>query len=234
MPINLPPTPPLGPEGFAASTWQRWLDILRKRLQEAYAPGNPPPQEFGAPASAAAVAVVRESLLQLELAVVSMADSGPAVAALRQLAALLGADANFAALSTTGNATFGNASQLTLAIVNGTAAGAGGGAYAEVQNAGTPIITWGNTSAVLGGAYSALPIVSYAGTLLFTAAIQVTAGFGCNTKAPQAAVASGGAVAVTGSTNIAPYGYTTAAQADDIITKLNTMQAALIANGILS
>lgn len=59
-------------------------------------------------------------------------------------------------------------------------------------------------------------------------------GFGCNGKAAQTAVASGGSVATTGATNTTPYGYTTAAQANDIITKLNTVIAALVANGILS
>jgi hypothetical protein len=58
--------------------------------------------------------------------------------------------------------------------------------------------------------------------------------FGCNGAAAQAAAASGGAVATTGATNAAPYGYTTAAQANDIVTKLNAIRAALVANGIMS
>ncbi len=59
-------------------------------------------------------------------------------------------------------------------------------------------------------------------------------GFGCNSKLAQTAAASGGAMATTGATNVTPYGFTTAAQADSIATKLNTIQAALIANGIMS
>lgn len=58
--------------------------------------------------------------------------------------------------------------------------------------------------------------------------------FGCNTKAAQTAAASGGAVATTGATNVVPFGYTTAAQADAIVTLLNNIRAALVANGIMS
>ena len=71
-------------------------------------------------------------------------------------------------------------------------------------------------------------------------AISVTGGtvaigsFGCNGKSPQTAYASGGSVSATGSTQITPYGYTTAAQADGIVTLLNKIQAALVAIGIMS
>jgi hypothetical protein len=58
--------------------------------------------------------------------------------------------------------------------------------------------------------------------------------FGCNGKPVQAAAASGGAAVATGSTLVTPYGYTTAAQADGIVTLLNTIRAALVANGIMS
>jgi hypothetical protein len=58
--------------------------------------------------------------------------------------------------------------------------------------------------------------------------------FGCNTKSAQSAYASGGSVVTTGATNAAPYGYTTAAQANAIVTLLNNIQAALVANGIMS
>lgn len=65
-------------------------------------------------------------------------------------------------------------------------------------------------------------------------ALVATTGFGCNGKTAQTAYASGGAVAVTGSTNVAPYGYTTSAQADDIVTKLNKVITALKNDGIMS
>ena len=48
------------------------------------------------------------------------------------------------------------------------------------------------------------------------------------------AAASGGAVATTAATNVAPYGFTTAAQADAIITLLNNIRSALVANGIMN
>lgn len=64
--------------------------------------------------------------------------------------------------------------------------------------------------------------------------LQVTGQFGANGASPQAAATSGGAVATTGSTNTAPYGFTTAAQADGIVALLNAIRAALVANGIMS
>lgn len=48
------------------------------------------------------------------------------------------------------------------------------------------------------------------------------------------ATASGGAVATTASTQTTPYGYTTQAQADGIVTLLNTIRTALVDVGILS
>lgn len=65
-------------------------------------------------------------------------------------------------------------------------------------------------------------------------ALVATTGFGCNGKTAQTAYASGGAVVTTASVNVAPYGYTTAAQADDIVTKLNNVITALKNDGIMS
>ena len=81
--------------------------------------------------------------------------------------------------------------------------------------------------------------VSFDGTADITVAsatgnFTVTLGFGCNGAAPQTAAVAGAAVAATGATNAAPYGYTTAAQANDIVTRLNAIRAALVANGIMS
>lgn len=42
------------------------------------------------------------------------------------------------------------------------------------------------------------------------------------------------AVAATGSSNSSPYGYTTAAQADAIVTLVNAMRTALINHGIMA
>lgn len=41
------------------------------------------------------------------------------------------------------------------------------------------------------------------------------------------------AVATTGATNTTPYGFTTAAQADAIVTLLNEVRATLVANGLM-
>jgi hypothetical protein len=64
--------------------------------------------------------------------------------------------------------------------------------------------------------------------------LTVQFGFGCNGRLAQPSVPSGGPVATTAATNAAPYGFATAAQADDIVTKLNTVIATLVANGIQS
>ena len=69
-------------------------------------------------------------------------------------------------------------------------------------------------------------------------AVNITGGtiaigaFGANGTSPQTAYASGGAVASTPSTLVA-YGYTQT-QADGIVTLLNNIRAALVANGIMS
>lgn len=64
--------------------------------------------------------------------------------------------------------------------------------------------------------------------------LRATGAFGCNGAAVQTPAASGGAMATTGATNVSPFGFTTAAQADSIATKLNAIRAALVANGIMS
>lgn len=70
-------------------------------------------------------------------------------------------------------------------------------------------------------------------TLTTTSTATFAGAFGCNGATAQPGYSIGGSVVSTPSTNIAPYGYTTAAQADDILTKLNRIIAALFANGIL-
>lgn len=72
------------------------------------------------------------------------------------------------------------------------------------------------------------------GTIGGVTSLQANGPFGCNSKAAQTAYASGGAVSTTGATNTTPYGYTTSAQANGIVTLLNNIQAALVANGIMS
>lgn len=86
-------------------------------------------------------------------------------------------------------------------------------------------------STALGGDPVAAGALIWSGT---AAGFKVTAAFGCNGAAVQTAAASGGAMATTAATNAAPWGFTTAAQADSIATKLNAIRAALVANGIMS
>lgn len=76
--------------------------------------------------------------------------------------------------------------------------------------------------------------VSQSGNTSVTGSATVSGAFGCNGASAKTSHASGGAVSSTAATNAAPYGYTTAAQADGIVTLLNNIRAALVANGIMS
>lgn len=58
-------------------------------------------------------------------------------------------------------------------------------------------------------------------------------GFGCNGKTPQTSYTVGGTVVTTAATSTTPFGFTTAAQADSIVTKLNAVITALQNNGII-
>lgn len=141
----------------------------------------------------------------------------------------------FTTLSTTGAASIGNGTAAVSAGINGLNSGVGGGSSCVVSNAGVPVIAIGNRSAIFGGAYDASPVIYCpTGPVRINVGVQADIGFGCNGKTPQTAAASGGAMATTAATNAAPYGFTTAAQADSIAVKLNAIQAALIANGIMS
>lgn len=72
-------------------------------------------------------------------------------------------------------------------------------------------------------------------TLTFSVGTDLTvvAKFGCNGASPQASASIGAAVSTTAATNTSPYGYTTQAQADDIVNRLNAIRSALVANGIM-
>ncbi len=54
------------------------------------------------------------------------------------------------------------------------------------------------------------------------------------TPVVQRSGAAQAAVATTGATNSSPYGYTTAAQADAIVTLVNEIRAALVAKGLIA
>lgn len=70
-------------------------------------------------------------------------------------------------------------------------------------------------------------------TLSTAGALTVTGAFGCNTKAAQAAFVSGGA-APAGGTGATAGAYDTAAHRDSLITLVNNIRSALVANGIMS
>lgn len=57
--------------------------------------------------------------------------------------------------------------------------------------------------------------------------------FACNGKAPQVSYTVGSTVATTAATSTTPFGFTTAAQANDIVAKLNAVITALQNNGII-
>ena len=118
-----------------------------------------------------------------------------------------------------GDATLNAAGVLTFATVNAGPASYGSGTTVATYTVNAKGLITASASVAITGAPGAFTAVG---------------AFGCNSKTAQAAAASGAAVVATGSTNAAPFGYTTAGQADRIVALLNTIQAALIANGILS
>ncbi len=65
------------------------------------------------------------------------------------------------------------------------------------------------------------------------AAVGQKLAFHGSTPVIQRAGAAQAAVATTGSTSVAPFGYTTAAQADALVTLVNELRAALVEKGIL-
>lgn len=221
MASQLPPTPPLGPEGFAASTWQRWLDILRKRLAESYSPGNPPPEGQLVGASHAQMAEMRKQLQQVALQVSLLPNSLPAIAALRKLSVLMGSDAALAnttitgTLAVTGTASFGVTGTAGLIQLKRASDGLAVGTDTMVLNvreidnsAGDIVLKRGSVERIRATGTGAT----------VTGGLTVTTGFGCNGKAPQTAVAL-------------PANATDLATA---ITLVNAIKAALIADGIAS
>lgn len=88
------------------------------------------------------------------------------------------------------------------------------GLYIENQNKG-------------GTNYS---IYSAGGANYFVGSLQTNAGFGCNTKAPQVAYASGGAV----TTSAGSYGFGSDAERVNLTTLVSNIRTALVNNGIMS
>lgn len=94
----------------------------------------------------------------------------------------------------------------------------------------TLVATWSATALTLP-AYD-IALDSTTGTKFGTAITQKLAFFN-STPIVQRASAAQTAVAVTGSTNVTPFGYTTAAQADALVTLANECRAALVAFGLI-
>lgn len=126
-----------------------------------------------------------------------------------------------------------NASNTPIAVTNSQVSGLG---TMSIQNSNSVAITGGTESGVTitGDTIDSSPIGATTPSTVKGSTVQSVGAFGCNSKAVQTAFASGGSVVTTGATNAAPFGYTTAAQANAIVTLLNNIQAALVANGILS
>lgn len=108
---------------------------------------------------------------------------------------------------------------------------------------GTPIgateAASGNFSTLIAGPTTITSNLGVTGSIngnSVGAVTSVVAGgaFGCNGQPAQTSVAAGALVSTTGATSTTPFGYTTAAQANDIVTKINIILTALKANGILS
>jgi hypothetical protein len=74
---------------------------------------------------------------------------------------------------------------------------------------------------------------TWTGAHVFSSSVK-TGAFGANNATPQTSASIGAAVATTAATQTTPYGYATQAQADDIVARINTIRAALVANGILT
>jgi len=91
----IPPTPPYAEAGFDRDIWQRWLEILRKRLVEAYSPDNPPPSATEVSVNGGALGEALAALGNIQTMLATVTDSSAAVGQLRQDAALLLADVEF-------------------------------------------------------------------------------------------------------------------------------------------
>lgn len=101
-----------------------------------------------------------------------------------------------------------------------------------------------NGTVIVGTTYNGNTITTGTGTLtLGSATLNIGTGGTLGSAAftsssayvpAMSPVASGGAVATTASTNVAPYGFTTNTQADSIVTKLNLVISALVGDSIMS
>ena len=139
-----------------------------------------------------------------------------------------------------GSGTYSLASVIPAAALpafSGDATSTSGTAVLTLATVNAGVGSFGSGTAVASLTVNAKGLITAASAVNITgsaAAFTVTTGFGCNGKPAQTAVSSGAAVVSTAATNVVPYGYATQAQADRIVTLLNAIQAALVANGILT
>jgi len=112
--------------------------------------------------------------------------------------------------------------------------GLSGGINFYTANSGDIVFWYGSGNGTEGFRFSGTTGAITTGlSLLVGTSLTVTQGFGCNSKAAQTAYASGGA-APAGGTGATEGAYDTAAHRDALITLVNNIRAALVANGIMS
>ena len=123
----------------------------------------------------------------------------------------------------------------TLEVVNGNPGTYGDGFHTSVVTVDSKGRSTAVTNANIAGSPGGFAVAGALTATTATIAGATKVGtFGCNGAGPQNSVSSGGAVAATGATNVTPFGFTTAAQANQIVSLLNTIRAALVANGIMT
>jgi len=123
---------------------------------------------------------------------------------------------------------------IQLANLTNTASSEAGDLAIYTQTGGTAMalrVTYSSGSVTWIDAYD-LVVGSTTGTKIGTATSQKL-GFWNVTPVAQPTSANQAAVATTAATNVAPYGFTTAAQADGIITLLNQIRSDLVSVGII-
>ncbi len=125
-----------------------------------------------------------------------------------------------------------------LNLMGGDAAGTTGDANGGAVNiyGGSPVNAGSYGNVIMqryGGGVRIGAVTAPTYTLDITGNLQCSTGFGCNAKTPQTAYVSGGA-ASAGGTGATEGAYDTAAHRDGLITLVNNIRAALVANGIMS
>ena len=118
-----------------------------------------------------------------------------------------------------------------MGIKFGAVAGAGAAGYCFIQGKHTGVASDGNLMLDPVGGKVRIGSATAPGYMLdVTGDIRASTGFGCNSKTPQTAYASGGAVA----TGAGAFGFASDAERASVTTLLANIRLALVANGIMS